>query len=99
MDDRKYSIDKIGPRIEGLLRAFLDRAGFELKFGIHEGRNPHPDIENPEVVVKFLLPEAIFVLPLVSAARPAGFAFHVRRTSCALPELGVWMKANCAPVV
>ena len=62
MDDRKYSIDKIGPRIEGLLRAFLDRAGFELKFGIHEGQNPHPDIENPEVVVKFSGPDVDMLL-------------------------------------
>jgi spoIIIJ-associated protein len=53
VDDRKYSIDKIGPQIEGLLGAILDRAGFELSFAIQEGQSPHPEIENPEVVVKF----------------------------------------------
>jgi hypothetical protein len=39
---------------------------------------------SPAVVVKFLLPLVMFVLPLVTV-RPVGFAFHVIRTSCALP--------------
>ena len=31
----------------------LERAGFELAYELHAAKNPHPEVENPEVTVKF----------------------------------------------
>lgn len=53
MSDRKYSVDEIGPRIDGFLRMALDRAGFDVKYRILEGQTRHPDFENPDIVVSF----------------------------------------------
>ncbi len=53
MEETRYTVEQTGPRIEGFLNRILGLAGFELKYGIHEGQNPHPDFENPEIVVKF----------------------------------------------
>ena len=53
MNDRKYSAETTGQEIEAFLRPLLHRAGFHLQFEILDAHSPHPDFENPEVMVKF----------------------------------------------
>jgi spoIIIJ-associated protein len=42
-----------GPKIETFLRQILDDAGFQLTFEILPGESSNPEIENPEIMVKF----------------------------------------------
>jgi spoIIIJ-associated protein len=53
VSERKHTVDSIGPRIDAFLKPLLSQAGFKLKFEIVEGESLNPEIENPEVVVKF----------------------------------------------
>jgi spoIIIJ-associated protein len=53
VSESKYTVSSIGPRIEAFLRPLVRQAGFKLDFVIAEGGSPHPEFENPEVVVKF----------------------------------------------
>ena len=53
MSKSKYSAESVGPRIESFLRTVAKRAGFQLRFEIADAQNPHPEFENPEVVVRF----------------------------------------------
>ena len=53
MSDRKYSVGSLGPRIDRFLRPILKQAGFDLDYEIAEGDSSNPEIENPEVVVRF----------------------------------------------
>ena len=53
MSDRKYATETTGPEIEAFLRPLLERAGFRVQFEILDAQNPHPEFENPEVMVKF----------------------------------------------
>jgi spoIIIJ-associated protein len=53
VEERKFSVSSVGPRIEQFLSAVLKRARLRLTHEIAEPDNPHPDFENPEVVVKF----------------------------------------------
>lgn len=50
---KKYTVDAIGPQLERFLRPVLKQAGFDLDFEIAEGDSSNPEIENPEVVVRF----------------------------------------------
>ncbi len=50
---RKYSVEAVGPKIEGFLKTICVSAGFHLKFDVSDGDVPHPEIENPEVIVRF----------------------------------------------
>jgi spoIIIJ-associated protein len=62
VSDRKYSVERIGPQIDAFLRALNERAGFRLSFQITDAQNPHPEFENPEVVVRFSGPDVDLVL-------------------------------------
>lgn len=53
MDQKKYTVSSIGPRIQSLLETLARDAGFQLAFEIAEGQHMHPDLEDPDVVVKF----------------------------------------------
>ena len=53
MSETRYSLDETGPRIERFLRPVLESGGFELDFEIAEGASADPEIENPEVIVRF----------------------------------------------
>lgn len=53
MSDTVYSIESIGPRIEGFLHKILKSAGIQVKFDVSPGVNAHPDFENPDVMVRF----------------------------------------------
>ena len=62
MDERKYNVESIGPRIDKFLPPLLERAGFRLKWEITEASSLHPEIENPEVLVKFSGPDVELLL-------------------------------------
>ena len=53
MSEKKYSVTTTGPRLDGFLKPILRDGGFDLKYQITDGVNPHPDIENPEITVQF----------------------------------------------
>lgn len=50
---KKYTVEAVGPKIEEFLAAVIAEAGFELTFELGPGDSSNPEIENPEVVVKF----------------------------------------------
>ena len=53
MDEKKYTVAGIGPRIDSFLRNIIREGGFALTFEIAEGDHIHPDLDDPEVAVKF----------------------------------------------
>jgi spoIIIJ-associated protein len=53
VNEPKYSAESIGPRIDRILRPLLEHAGFRLHYEATSAHSPHPEFENPEVVVKF----------------------------------------------
>lgn len=61
-DQRKYTVEALTPKIEPFLAQILKHAGFRLEFEITPGEVPHPEIENPEVVVRFRGPDVELLL-------------------------------------
>jgi spoIIIJ-associated protein len=53
LSETKYTLAETGPKIEQFLRPVLTNGGFDLTFEIAAGASPDPEIENPEVVVRF----------------------------------------------
>ena len=53
MSGKKYTVAEQGPRIEEFLKKIFALAGFSLKFVVSEGETPHPDFENPDLLVRF----------------------------------------------
>ncbi|HEY6390774.1 MAG TPA: R3H domain-containing nucleic acid-binding protein [Bryobacteraceae bacterium] len=51
MDEKKYTIPSTGPRIESFLTMAI--RDFDVSFEIVDGLHTHPDLEDPELVVKF----------------------------------------------
>lgn len=51
MDEKKYTISSTGPRIESFLAMAI--RDFDVSFKIVDGLHTHPDLEDPELVVKF----------------------------------------------
>ena len=49
----KYTVDWLEPKLDEFLGPLLQRAGFELTYELRTGKNPHPEVENPEVTVRF----------------------------------------------
>ncbi len=49
----KYTVAEYGPRIEKFLHHIFELAGFDLKFTVSEGETPHPEFENPDLMVRF----------------------------------------------
>ena len=62
MSEAKYNIDEVGADIEDFLGAVIDLAGFDISFQVTEGQHTHPDLEDPDVVVKFTGPEVDLLL-------------------------------------
>jgi len=58
----KYSAESIGPHIDSFLRMVAKGGGFLFSFEITDAKNPHPEFENPEVVVKFSGPDVELLL-------------------------------------
>ncbi len=53
MSEAKYTVASTGPKIEQFLKQLLSDAGLDLTFEIGPGHSPNPEIENPEIMVKF----------------------------------------------
>ena len=53
MPERKYTIESVGPRIDQFLRLIRDRMELELAWKFSDDEAPHPEIENPDVTVRF----------------------------------------------
>ena len=51
--NRKYKVESIGPRIGAFLDNVVKLARLRLSFEAVPGEVPHPEIEDPEVVVRF----------------------------------------------
>lgn len=62
MSERKYSAERIGPQIGTFLRTVFKYGGFRLQFEVNDANSPHPEIENPEVLVKFTGPDVDLLL-------------------------------------
>ena len=62
MSEAKYTIPEVGPDIEDFLGTVMDLAGFDVSFEVTEGQHAHPDLEDPDVVVKFSGPDVDLML-------------------------------------
>lgn len=60
--EKKYTVEGIAPRIESFLGPVIRICGFELFFDVEEGQHTHPDVEDPEIVVKFSGPDVDLLL-------------------------------------
>lgn len=49
----KYTVSESKPRIDEFLGNVFRLAGFELNYAVVEGETPHPDFENPDLLVRF----------------------------------------------
>lgn len=49
----KYTVDSLKLKLEAFLNPVLERSGFALSYELMAPENPHPEVENPEVTVKF----------------------------------------------
>jgi spoIIIJ-associated protein len=59
---KKYTLVEAGPQIEDFLDTMLDLADFDLDFEVSEGETPHPDFENPDLMVRFTGPDVELLL-------------------------------------
>jgi spoIIIJ-associated protein len=62
VDDEKYTVSTMGPQIEEFLNNTLRNGGFELSFEIVGGEHTHPDLEDPDLLVKFSGPDVDLLL-------------------------------------
>lgn len=53
MAEKKYTVAEAGPKVEQFLNPVFRLAGFKLKYTVSEGETPHPDFENPDILVRF----------------------------------------------
>ncbi len=49
----KYTVDSLRPKLDQFLKPLLEHANFELSYQLRAAENPHPEVENPEVTVRF----------------------------------------------
>ena len=62
MDEKKYTVASAGPRIEEFLDIVLDHLDMEVEYEILEGQQLHPDLEDPDLLIKFSGPEVDVLL-------------------------------------
>ena len=62
MAETKYKLASEGPRIEQFLNMVFRLANFSLNFAVTEGETPHPDFENPDLLVRFTGPDVELLL-------------------------------------
>jgi spoIIIJ-associated protein len=58
----KYTVDGLRPKLDEFLKPLLELASFELTYDLRTGENPHPEVENPEVTVRFRGPDIELLL-------------------------------------
>jgi spoIIIJ-associated protein len=62
LTERKYSVAKVGLRIDGFLNTTLENAGIDLKYEIQDAAPAEDDFETPDVQVKFSGPDVDLLL-------------------------------------
>ena len=60
--EKIYRVESSGFRISGFLDMVIGDMGLELSFEILEGQHLHPDLEDPDLLVKFSGPDVDLVL-------------------------------------
>jgi len=49
----RYTVDALRPKLDGFLAPLFERARFQLSYHIAAPENAHPEVEDPEVAVRF----------------------------------------------
>lgn len=62
MSETKYTVAETGPRITEFLGNTIRNLGFDLTFEITDGQHTHPDLEDPDLLVKFSGPDVDLLL-------------------------------------
>lgn len=62
VSETKYTVAEIGPRVEKLLDIVLDDMDLDVEYEILDGAHTHPDLEDPDLLVKFSGPEVDVLL-------------------------------------
>ena len=53
MPEKKFTLTEAEPRIDQFLSNVFRLAGFKLDYSVAQGETPHPDFENPDIMVRF----------------------------------------------
>jgi len=59
---KKYTLTEAKPKIDEFLGKVFRLAGFELDYDVVQGETPHPDFENPDLLVRFSGPDVELLL-------------------------------------
>jgi len=62
VSDKKYSVAETGQRIEEFLDIVLDDMDLDVEFELLDGEHTHPELEDPDVIVKFTGPDVDVLL-------------------------------------
>ena len=62
MGEKTYTVESIGYRISEFLDMVIGDMALELSFEILEGQHLHPDLEDPDLLVKFSGPDVDILL-------------------------------------
>jgi len=62
VDEQKYTISSTGPRIEEFLDITLDNMDLDVSYEILDGLHTHPDLEDPDLLIKFTGPDVDLLL-------------------------------------
>jgi spoIIIJ-associated protein len=61
-EETKYTVDSAGPQIEEFLDTVFDHLDFDVEYEILEGQHLHPELEDPDLLVKFTGPDVDLLL-------------------------------------
>ena len=53
MDEKKYTVPLTGPRIEEFLTNTFRNMRLDVSFEVEDGQHTHPDLEDPDLLVRF----------------------------------------------
>jgi spoIIIJ-associated protein len=62
VEETKYTVDSAGPQIEEFLDTVFDHLDFDVEYEILEGQHLHPELEDPDLLVKFTGPDVDLLL-------------------------------------
>jgi spoIIIJ-associated protein len=62
VNERKYSVASIGPKIDGFLRQTLGNAGIKVRYAMRDVQPAEDDFETPDVAVDFSGPDVDLLL-------------------------------------
>jgi len=62
VDEKKYTVASTGPRIEEFLDIVLDHLDMDVEYEILEDQHLHPDLEDPDLLIRFSGPEVDILL-------------------------------------